>query len=68
MNFKKGIALILIGLTLLITVVGVLAVWEIIDVDFGEIMRKSFISLIIIFISSALILFITTVLYKDKDS
>jgi hypothetical protein len=59
-------AIILAGLVLVITIVGLLGIWEIIAwEDFKEYFNKSLLSLLMIFASSALILFIFSVLYKN---
>jgi len=60
-------AIILAGLVLVITIVGLLGIWELIAwEDFKEYFNKSLLSLLMIFASSALILFIFSVLYKNS--
>lgn len=61
---KKVVSYVLIALVLFFTVIGLLGVWEIIDLY--NIVPKLLGSLLIIFVSSAVILFIFTVLIKDK--
>jgi len=63
--FRKGISILLSVLTLFFTVLAILAVWDIIDVK--QIISKTLTTFLIIFISSAVILFIFSVLYKGGD-
>jgi hypothetical protein len=46
-------------------VVTLLGVWDLIDLD--NILRKLLISLLVIFVSSAVVMFIFSVLMKDDD-
>lgn len=64
--FKKGIAILLSILVLFFTVVAILAVWDIIEVK--HIISKTLTTLLVIFISSAVMLFIFSVLYKSDDT
>lgn len=58
-------ALILAGMVLVVTIVALLGIWDIIQwEDFKKYFNKSLLSLLVIFISSALVLFIFSVLYK----
>lgn len=60
-------AIILAGLVLVITVVALLGIWDLIQwEDFKKYFNKSLLSLLVIFISSALILFIFSVLFKSE--
>jgi hypothetical protein len=60
---KKIVSYILIGLVLVFTLIGLLGVWGIIDLQ--QVMAKILYSLLMIFAASAVILFIFTVLIKD---
>ncbi len=62
---KKLTAYILIGLIIVSTVIGMLAIWDIIDVQ--QVMKKVFSSLFLVFISSVIVLFIFSVLFKDSE-
>ncbi len=68
---KKFFAILLSVLVLIITVLSILAIWDIIEVK--DIFGRAFSSLVIIFVASAVILFIFTVLYpaglkKNNDT
>lgn len=62
---KKIISYTLIAIVLFFTVIALLDTWEI--VDLREVGRKFITSLLIIFASSAVILFIFSVLIKEND-
>lgn len=62
---KKTVAYILIGLVLTFTVLSILGIWEVINLDF--IMKKIIYSLLVVFAASAVILFIFTILVKDNE-
>jgi hypothetical protein len=47
------------------TVIALLGIWDIISLE--EIVRKMFLSLMVVFAASAVILFIFSVLIKDSD-
>jgi len=63
--FRKGISVILAVLTLFFTTLAILGIWEIIDIK--NIAWKSLYSIFVIFIASAVILFIFSVIYKGDD-
>lgn len=63
--FRKGISILLITLTLILTVLSILAVWEVINIE--HFVSRTLTSLLIIFVSSAVMLFIFSVLYKGGD-
>ncbi len=63
--FRKGISILLAALALFFTVISILAVWDIIEIE--HIISKTLTTLLIIFISAAVILFIFSVLYKGGD-
>jgi len=62
---KKITSYLLIGLVLLFTVVALLGIWDIIPLE--KIMMKMISSLIIVFASAAVVLFIFSVLIKDPN-
>jgi predicted acyltransferase len=63
--FRKGISILLATLTLFFTVLAILGIWDIIDVR--NIASKSLYSILVIFVSAAIMLFIFSVLYKSGD-
>jgi hypothetical protein len=64
-SIKKIISYLLIGLVVVFTVIALLGIWDIISLE--EIIRKMFLSLMVVFAASAVILFIFSVLMKDLD-
>jgi hypothetical protein len=64
-SIKKIISYLLIGLVVIFTVIALLGIWDIISLE--EIIRKMFLSLMVVFAASAVILFIFSVLIKDSD-
>lgn len=64
-TIKKITAYVLISLIVFSTVIGLLAIWDVIDVQ--EVMRKVLSSIFIIFVSSVVVLFIFSVIIKDSD-
>ncbi len=63
--FRKGISILLATLTIFFTVLAILGIWDIIDVK--HIASKSLYSILVIFVSAAILLFIFSVLYKSGD-
>ena len=63
-SVKKIISYILIVMVLLFTVIALLGIWDVIELE--DIIRKMFVSLMVIFAASAVILFIFAVLIKDN--
>jgi|GEM_PF-319813 len=63
--FRKGISILLATLTLFFTVLAILGIWDVIDVK--NIASKSLYSILVIFVSAAILLFIFSVLYKSGD-
>ncbi|MEM7162767.1 MAG: hypothetical protein AAF487_10060 [Bacteroidota bacterium] len=62
---RKGMAIFLSVLVLAVTVIFLLALWELIpEIDFRELFGKFMWSIFTIFVSSVLLLFIFSVLYK----
>lgn len=63
--FRRGISILLALLTLFFTVLAILAVWDIINIQ--HIISKTLTTLLIIFVSAAVMLFIFSVLYKPDS-
>ncbi len=63
--FRRGIAILLAILALFFTVMSILAVWDIINIQ--HIISKTLTTLLIIFVSAAVMLFIFSVLYKPDS-
>lgn len=66
-NMKKIISYILIGLVLVFTLISILGIWGLIDIDLQKVMLNTLYSLLVVFAASAVILFIFTVLIRDDD-
>ena len=64
--FRRGISMLLALLALFFTVMAILAVWDIINIQ--HIISKTLTTLLIIFVSAAVMLFIFSVLYKPDDN
>jgi predicted acyltransferase len=63
---KKVVSYILIGLVLVFTLVALLGIWGVIDLE--QVMSKIIYSLLTVFAASAVVLFIFTVLIKDDTT
>ena len=64
-SIKKIVSYLLIGVILIFTIIALLGIWEIIELE--DIIKKMFYSLMIIFAASAVILFIFSVMIRDSD-
>ena len=64
-NVRKITGFILVGLILIFTTVAILGIWEIINLQ--EVMTKVLSSLLVVFVASAVVLFITTVLIREES-
>ena len=62
---KKVVSYILITLILIFTVIAILGIWNVIDLE--DILRKILTSLFVIFVASVVVLFIFAVIIKDPD-
>lgn len=62
---KKIASYVLVAFVLIFTVLALLAIWDIIDIK--DILQKTFLSLFVVFVSSVIVLFIFSVLIKEKD-
>jgi hypothetical protein len=66
-TIKKSVSYILIGLILIFTLISILGIWGLIDIDLQKVMLNTLYSLLVVFAASAVILFIFTVLIKDDE-
>lgn len=64
-TLKKVVTWFLIILVLVFTIIAILGIWNVIDVD--DVLRKILSSLLVIFAASAVILFIVAVIGKELD-
>lgn len=64
-TLKKIVGYLLVILVLVFTVIGILGVWDIINLQ--DVIGKFLMSLLIIFIASAVALFIFSVVLKDDN-
>ncbi|MBN1183576.1 MAG: hypothetical protein JXB49_14900 [Bacteroidales bacterium] len=64
-SMKKIVSYLLIVLVLFFTVIALLGIWEI--VDLRHVVQKTLGSLLVVFASSAIVLFIFSVLIKDDN-
>ena len=64
-SIKKVISYFMIILVLVFTVIALLGIWEVISLD--DIIKKMFVSLMVVFAAAAVILFIFSVLIRDED-
>lgn len=63
---KKIASYVLIAVVLIVTIISLLAVWDIISVE--HIMRKVLTSMFILFVASVVTLFIFAVIIKDGNT
>jgi len=66
-TMKKTVSYILIGLVLIFTIISILGIWGLIDIDLQKVMLNTLYSLLVVFAASAVILFIVTVLIRDDE-
>ncbi|MBI3502455.1 MAG: hypothetical protein HY063_11750 [Bacteroidetes bacterium] len=62
---RKISAMALVALVLFFTIISILAIWDIIKIE--QILQKSLTTLLVIFVASAIVLFIFSVLYKAEE-
>ena len=62
-SVKKVISYFLIVLVLVFTIIALLGIWDIISLE--DIIKKMFVSLMVVFAAAAVILFIFSVLIRD---
>ena len=65
-SVKKIISYFMIILVLIFTIIALLGIWEIISLD--DIIKKMFVSLMVVFAAAAVILFIFSVLIRDLQN
>ena len=63
---KKVASYVLMAIVLFLTIIALLAIWDI--VDFEHIMRKILSSLFVVFVSSVVVLFISAVVIRDGNN
>ena len=63
-SVKKIISYFMIILVLIFTIIALLGIWDIISLD--DIIKKMFVSLMVVFAAAAVILFIFSVLIRDE--
>jgi hypothetical protein len=63
-KIKKIVSYILISTVVIVTGIGILSVWDIVDID--AVIHKMLLSLFIIFVATVVILFIFSVLLRDS--
>ena len=61
---KKIASYVLVSFVLIFTVLALLAIWDIIDIQ--DILQKTFLSLFVVFVSSVIVLFIFSVIIRDS--
>ncbi|HBS86340.1 MAG: hypothetical protein A2W91_19190 [Bacteroidetes bacterium GWF2_38_335] len=66
-TFKKLVSYILIGLVLMVTIVAVLAIWDVIKIESDRLFNNIILSLLAIFVSSLVVLFISSNFLKDNN-
>ncbi|KPL14046.1 MAG: hypothetical protein AMS26_12160 [Bacteroides sp. SM23_62] len=64
-SVKKIISYFMIILVLVFTIIALLGIWEIISLE--DIIKKMFVSLMVVFAAAAVILFIFSVLIRDQE-
>lgn len=63
-TLRKLSGYLLVSIVFLLMAVAILGIWDIIDYEY--IVRKTITSLFVVFIASAIILFVFTVIIRDK--
>ena len=64
-SVKRVISYFMIILVLVFTVIALLGIWEVISLE--DIIKKMFVSLMVVFAAAAVILFIFSVLIRDDE-
>lgn len=64
-SFRKITGFVLVGLILIFTIVAILGIWDVIDLE--QVMMKVLTSLLVVFVASAVVLFVTTVLIREEN-
>ncbi|MFT4678374.1 MAG: uncharacterized BrkB/YihY/UPF0761 family membrane protein [Flavobacteriales bacterium] len=63
-KLRNSFAFILATLVLLVTILSLLGIWEVIEIDYQRLLKKGFWSILALFVSSAIIMFIFSVIYR----
>ena len=64
-SVRKFAAVVLATLVIFFTIISILAIWDIIDIK--NILSKSLGTLLVLFISSAILLFIFAIVFKNDN-
>lgn len=64
-SIKKITSYVLIGLVLIFTIIAILGIWEVVEIE--DVLRKSIKTLIAIFVAAIVILFIVAVVMKENE-
>ena len=64
-SVKRVISYFMIFLVLVFTIIALLGIWDIISLE--DIIKKMFVSLMVVFAAAAVILFIFSVLIRDQE-
>ncbi|MBU0765582.1 MAG: hypothetical protein KJ607_12175 [Bacteroidetes bacterium] len=65
---KKGASYILVLIVLGLTVIAILGIWGIIEIELKEVLPKVFFSLMVVFVAAVVVLFIFAVLVRDNKT
>ncbi|CAG0998264.1 MAG: hypothetical protein HND27_07670 [Bacteroidetes bacterium] len=65
MSIRKAISVFLSFLVLFFTILSVLSIWDIIEIK--HVLTKTLTTLLVLFVSTAILLFIFAVLYKGGE-
>ncbi len=65
MTIRKAISIFLSFLVLFFTILSVLSIWDIIEIK--HVLTKTLTTLLVLFVSAAIMLFIFAVLYKSGE-
>jgi membrane protein DedA with SNARE-associated domain len=63
---RKFAAIALVAMVLFFTVISILSIWGIINVE--HVLSKTLTTLLVIFVSAAIMLFIFAIVFRDKDA
>lgn len=63
---RKFAAIALVLMVLFFTAISILSIWGIIDIE--HVLSKTLSTLLVIFVSSAIVLFIFAIVFRDKES
>jgi hypothetical protein len=62
---RKFAAIALVLMVLFFTAISILSIWGIIDIE--HVLSKTLSTLLVIFVSSAIVLFIFAIVFRDKE-